>query len=866
MSKKVLLFLLAMLFVMIVVYAAAPPTRPVASMPLNQTALNYIPEFSWVNSSDADGDAITYILEFAADSGFINMVAAANTTTLSNSTTPVLPSEGIFYWHVIATDGALNSSASEAMQFVYDFTAPIITNETNTPNPSFNASDVALTSIISDNLNENATISMVWIETNYTGLLANYSAAKNLDGVYSYFIDDRNFTTNQSISYRFYANDSAGNEAAGSWNNFAVNGTLLFINPALPNGLNDWYTTNPSIELKTNRDGYINYKWDELVPLVYTGQFSASQVLPIGGKQIIKYWSSDIANSTIEPQKNFTLKLDVTNPRIISTYPINNSLISNVNPLISARMDDIYFDNSQINKSTIMLVFDDYLINHSVSGNSTVNITYLASNISNGMHNVSVTAIDYAGNTGSYKWTFGIDLSPISLSINNPANTSYNDGSLIVNISTSKNADIYKSLDNSSYLKLCSSCQDFQKIFSFSEGSHFFSVKAVNGASMEDIKNVSFFIDTIMPQVISTIPEKSEFVSEGNFSIIYKEINLKSITLNYRPNTSSGYSNVSLACIPSKDAKTQQCSTLLNLTGFNGLGLEYYFELSDGLNEINSSRINFDADTAIPSIIINSPAASSNYSKKQILLDISANELATLSYIDNETEIALCRNCKSFNNTKSFKDGLHNFTLIATDKAGNRNSDNFNIFIDSKIPKIRKISPSANGFSNGNFTVQYTESNLSKVILYYKNQTSVLNQVMVNSCISGTNQDCSAIVNLTGYEGQIISFLFNISDSSREATSKINSVTIDTIKPGLNVISPINTTYISVNNLLLNMTTTETARISYSDNGSDFKNLCSACTKLKTNKFFADGSHNLLIKAIDPAGNTELKTVDFTVQ
>src|SRR3989338_1932824 len=123
------------LFILIVALAsiayAASPTKPTALLPLNQTSLSYVPEFSWINSSDIDGDPLTYILEFANDSIFTINILALNTTTALNVSTPILPSQGIFYWHVIATDGALNATSPDARQFIYDFTPPNITNETN---------------------------------------------------------------------------------------------------------------------------------------------------------------------------------------------------------------------------------------------------------------------------------------------------------------------------------------------------------------------------------------------------------------------------------------------------------------------------------------------------------------------------------------------------------------------------------------------------------------------------------------------------------------------------------------------------------------------------------------------------------------
>lgn len=865
--KQILLIVTVFLILAPIIYAV-PPTAPAALLPLNETSLDYIPEFSWINSSDADNDTIDYILEFANDSSFIRTLLTSNTTTSLNSTTPVLPSQGIFYWHIIATDGPSNSSASQIRQFIYDITKPSITNETNTPNPSFNTSDVTLTAIITDNLDGNITtnIDSAWVETDYAGMLLNYTAKRNQD-IYSYFIEDRNFTTNQSIIYTFYANDSVGNEIKGASKIFYVNGTLLFINPALPDGLNSWYITNPSIELKTNLDSNnITYKWDELQPSSYTSQFNASIVLPIGGNQVLKYWSADVSKSIIEPQKNFSIKIDVTSPRIISTYPLNSSTIGEQNPLISASMDDVYFDNSLVNKSSIRLVFDDMLVNaSSITGNSTVNLSYQASSLSNGLHNISITAMDYAGNTKNYNWSFALDIIPINLAVNNPINISYDAISMKINLSSDKTVDFYRSLDGSSYSKICNDCQDFEKMFSFPQGSHFLSIKAVNGASNEDIKNISFFIDSIEPNIFSTKPDDEARISQGNFSIIYNEINLKSVNLYYKENTTSAYSNISLPCSPSTQSTTNQdCSLIIDLSSSNNKGIDYFFAVSDGLRITQSQNKTFVVDTSSPSLALISPYTS-NQSMKQVRINLEAGELSTLSYIDNYTEKTLCTRCSSYNSTLNFKEGLHNITFIALDLAGNQDNKSMNIFVDSIYPVIKKIKPITNSFSNGNFSIQYSEANISKARLFFKNQTSPLTAIILPSCPSGINSDCSISLDMSSYEGQLITFFFNVSDTSRERTSKTSSATIDTTDPSLTVFSPANTTY-SAQSILFSINSTEDSLISYSDNNSTFKTLCSSCSSLSVNKALGIGMHNIVIKATDKAGNMDIKIIDLTMQ
>ena len=58
----------------------------------------------------------------------------------------------------------------------------------------------------------------------------------------------------------------------------------------------------------------------------------------------------------------------------------------------------------------------------------------------------------------------------------------------------------------------------------------------------------------------------------------------------------------------------------------------------------------------------------------------------------------------------------------------------------------------------------------------------------------------------------------------------------------------------------------EAYRREYSDDGGErFRRLCSRCSEYNNDKNFDRGMNELIIKAIDYAGNSELETIHFEV-
>ena len=196
------------------------------------------------------------------------------------------------------------------------------------------------------------------------------------------------------------------------------------------------------------------------------------------------------------------------------------------------------------------------------------------------------------------------------------------------------------------------------------------------------------------------------------------------------------------------------------------------------------------------------------------------------------------------------------------------------MFIDSKAPKIHKTEPTKNKVTNGSFSIKYTEDNLKEVLLSWNptiNLTSQCNE-------SGKNVVCNAQVNLTAFDGQNITYWVNMTDIANSTdSSRPTRVLVDTTSPVLTVNAPQNITQNTTNSTYgrrvpFNLSVSEKVTLEFIDNSDTrprWERICSNCDsygldRLRT-KSFRVGEHDLIIKAIDRAGNSDSKMLNFDV-
>jgi len=201
------------------------------------------------------------------------------------------------------------------------------------------------------------------------------------------------------------------------------------------------------------------------------------------------------------------------------------------------------------------------------------------------------------------------------------------------------------------------------------EGDNNITIRATDGFGTVNEENISLFIDSREPRISRTLPRRNSVTNGTGFFVRYTEINLKDVFVSWNPSEQLVSCNV--------PGKNQECTIDLDLTAFDGQEIEYWFNVSDDVRSVESRRTKIKVDTTKPNITINLPLNDSILDRR-VQFNISVSEDVKLEYLDNTTSNPrfrrLCSNCDEYGEsrkrTKSFREGVHNLTIRATDKAG----------------------------------------------------------------------------------------------------------------------------------------------------------------------------------------------------
>jgi len=215
----------------------------------------------------------------------------------------------------------------------------------------------------------------------------------------------------------------------------------------------------------------------------------------VNGNEVFILWSENTSST----YKLYKTKIVMTSPQINIKSPYNHMLTNNSNILL-----DVNFSEE------VRYAW------YSIDGNKSAtyeNITNITTNIplnNEGVHNITITAIDNIGNinfsdiTISY-FTTPIDNIPPSINIISPkANTIYGD-SILLNFTLSEVAEggLYYSIDNGPNISITNVPV---VVTGLSEGMHSLTIYAFDKYFNMGNSSVSFGIDVNPPEIIVTYP------------------------------------------------------------------------------------------------------------------------------------------------------------------------------------------------------------------------------------------------------------------------------------------------------------------------------------------------------------------------
>jgi hypothetical protein len=540
---------------------------------------------------------------------------------------------------------------------------------------------------ITVNANITGSIKEVWVETNISGVLENHTVS-NIDEIYSSIVQG---VGGEEMQWRFVVKDITDSLIYGSWNSMhIVKRTSLVVSPSVPDGLNNWYISEPQYTLQNTDGSELYYRWDSADEFVYSGQFGLENAPNnqnrTGGIVELNYWSN--TSCGMEEEKTSLFNVDFTNPQIINLKPANGSTVYNdQRPLIEAYLEEVYQSNSGINKSSVIMKVDGSIISKQIidQGSLDVIVRYNpASDLALGQHQAYVYVEDNSGRSSELDWVFEINVSEFNLTVNSPKPDIYDSKRVKLNITTSKEVKLIEYINyvdtRPRWKRLCTDCDDYglskKKTKTLKEGQNNLTIRATDDLGQVKEENISIFIDSYVPRISRTQPRRNDIVNGYEFYIKYTEYNPTGVSLFI-----NGTNNSVLIWKNCSAGRNQECyfdGEDGNISQFDGEKVNYWFVVEDIAGSMDESRITpITIDSSEP--IINSFNFTIDRRRVEFIFNITEPNFEKINYIDyNDRRPRFRSLCTRLRDDvcvkkKSFKVGEHNLTIEILDDAGNRN-------------------------------------------------------------------------------------------------------------------------------------------------------------------------------------------------
>ena len=333
-----------------------PPTTPDLNEPADQSTLIITPTifFDWTDSYDAYGIDY-YTLQIATDVDFVNVVFDVTSGDSDYTLTLTTPDE--YYWRVQAVDNnGVFSSWSDVWMFtrLADTNPPVI--ELLYPvGGEYLSGEVTILWDATDDFTPNVDLPIT-LEYRCGGPWQTLASDEENDGEYLW--DTTGYPDGILYKIRISTEDYWGNMGSDeSYTTFTVDNTdpltTAYLDPATPDGDNDWYTSDVQVTLlatdETSGIDYTKYKIDDGAWEIYVVPLTVSD----DDEHTVEYYSVDNAGNE-ETINEVAFNIDQTPPTIELTWDEENSkLVADVDDETSGvAMVEFYVNGVYVGEAT----------------------------------------------------------------------------------------------------------------------------------------------------------------------------------------------------------------------------------------------------------------------------------------------------------------------------------------------------------------------------------------------------------------------------------------------------------------------------------------------------------------------------------
>lgn len=315
---------------------------------------------------------------------------------------------------------------------------------------------------------------------------------------------------------------------------------------------------------------------------------------------------------------------------------------------------------------------------------------------------------------------------------------------------------------------------DFSSV-DFLQGDNKWTVYINDSAGNQNSSSISFWVDSLSPSIVRNSPSTSpEYLAQDYFSInvTIEENNPERIQFNVDTGVSSiteerTYSNNNSEVFRFPSAGTTSDG---NYT--------YTITANDSVGKGSVLIGEVILDSVSPSVsILNGDGANLT---GNVYLNVSATDssagISLVKFLIDGTNVGNCtESCGYLWDSANVLDGSHNFSVIATDRAGNKHAVEISIETDNTNPEITFNSPLAGNYSsNQTVNITATDSHLTLIELY-------VNNVLISN---STESELTHVLS----EGESSVYAKAYDSFGNENVTQTRTIRIDFTAPVLNLI------------------------------------------------------------------------------
>ncbi len=458
---------------------------------------------------------------------------------------------------------------------------------------------------------------------------------------------------------------------------------------------------------------------------------------------------------------------------------------------------------------------------------------------------------DNAGNTGPASVSFTVDLVAPSLIISAPASNAYSNVST-VNVfwnATDANTGVqgYQyQLDSDGYSSISKS--NSQSFVGLSEGTHTVYIKAYDNVNNVVTVSVTFMVDTVKPIVTVTSPTEAQLTNSSVVS--WAGSDATSGILNYQSCVDGGAWSAPSGALTRTFALADGTHTV-QVRAFDKAG--------------NCATVfrNFTLDATLPSVVISAPANLAIFNGTSVTVNWNGTDnLAGIQGYQYKLDAAAYSGmigADTFTFT-GLSDALHTVIIKAIDNAGNIKTATIQFRVDTIAPSLSISSPGNNSYStSASVTVSWSATDGGSGVQGYQYRIdggawSALSLPTVSHAFGGL-LDGGHTVNVRAF------------DNGNKLSIKSVTFTVDTVAPTLVISNPVNLYITNSTSVTVFYNGTDATSgiqgYQYSLDGAGYSGTAAPIFHLFSG--LSNALHYVNIKAVDKAGLTTIKRVNFTV-